>query len=43
VVPASLPIVELTDKDAVACNSANDFVITPLGKKYPDIERFRLD
>jgi hypothetical protein len=41
-VSAKLPIVEETDKDAVGFYSANDFVITSLGEKYPGIERFRL-
>jgi len=34
-VPAKLPIVEETDIDAVGFYSANHFVITSLGEKYP--------
>jgi len=41
--PAKLPIVDETDKDAVGFYSANHFVITSLGEKYPGIERLRLD
>jgi hypothetical protein len=40
--PAKLPIVDETDKDAVGFYSANHFVITSLGEKYPGIERLRL-
>jgi hypothetical protein len=34
-VPARLPVVEATDKDAVGFYTANDFVTTSLSEKYP--------
>jgi hypothetical protein len=34
-------MVEETDVDAVGFYSANHFAITPLGEKYPGIERLR--
>jgi ribosomal protein S18 acetylase RimI-like enzyme len=41
-VPAGLPIVAETDKDAVGFYTANNFTVTPLGEKYPGVERFRV-
>ena len=41
-VPAALPIVAETDKDAVGFYSAIDFTITSLGENYPGVERFRV-
>ena len=37
-VPARLPVIEATDKDAVGFYTANDFVITSLSVKYSGIE-----
>ena len=34
-VPARLPVIEATDKDAVGFYTANDFVTTSLSEKYP--------
>ena len=34
-VPARLPVVEASDKDAVGFYTANDFVTTSLSGKYP--------
>lgn len=42
-VPAGLPIVAETDKDAVGFYAANNFVVTSLGEKYSGVERFRVD
>ena len=33
-VPARLPVIEATDKDAVGFYTANDFVTTSLSEKY---------
>jgi hypothetical protein len=41
-VPARLPVIEATDKDAVGFYTANDFVTTSLSEKVPGIERFRM-
>ena len=37
-VPARLPLIEATDKDAVGFYTANDFVTTSLNEKYSGIE-----
>ena len=37
-VPARLPLIEATDKDAVGFYTANDFVTTSLSEKYSGIE-----
>jgi len=37
-----VPIVGETDKDALGFYSATGFVITPLGDKYPGVERYRV-
>ena len=41
-VPARLPLIEATDKDAVGFYTANDFVTTSLSEKYSGIESFRM-
>jgi GNAT superfamily N-acetyltransferase len=41
-VPAGLPIVAETDRDAVGFYAANNFTITSLGEKYPGVERFHV-
>jgi ribosomal protein S18 acetylase RimI-like enzyme len=41
-IPAGLPIVAETDKDAVGFYTANNFVVTSLGEKYPGVERFHV-
>ena len=38
VVPARLPVIEATDKDAVGFYTANEFVTTSLSEKYSGIE-----
>ncbi|MCH9736166.1 MAG: hypothetical protein K0U78_16700 [Actinomycetia bacterium] len=40
--PTTLPTAEVTDNDALGCYSANHFLTTSLGEKYPDIERRHL-
>ena len=37
-VPARLPLIEATDKNAVGFYTANDFVTTSLREKYSGIE-----
>ena len=41
-VPARLPVIEATDKDAVSLYTANDFVTTSLSEKYSGIESFHM-
>jgi ribosomal protein S18 acetylase RimI-like enzyme len=40
-VPAGLPIVAETDRDAMGFYAVNNFAITALGEKYPGVERFQ--
>lgn len=40
-VPAGLSIVADTDAEAVGFYRSNGFSVTPLGEKYPGVERFR--
>lgn len=40
--PPGLPIVAETDNDALGFYATNGFAITPLGEKYPGVNRFRV-